>query len=130
MRDSQALLEAFDRLREPPGPTVQADAWSGLREHLARMRQEGAGADDDLADRLVPVREQWERAAERLASWTIRGEGFDALESGLMQVYRKARRATAPPPTTAAASTCTNGGNASSTTGTTPTCCAKSARGC
>lgn len=93
VRDSQALLDAFDRLREQPGPTVQADALSDLRAHLAHMQQEVAGVPDELADRLVPVREQWERAAERLASWTICGQGFDALESGLMQVYRKARRA-------------------------------------
>jgi len=93
LRDAQVLVETLDGLREPLGPELPEDAWSGFRERLtadaaALAETEGrAGPYGNVVLALAGVR-------ERAELWPLPHDGGpEHLANGLEQVYRKARRA-------------------------------------
>ncbi len=92
VRDSQALVEAFDRLAEVPAD-VRPSSVASVRDYLTRLREEVAGEEEELSRRLEPVRQSLQQSLLRVSNWTLRDGGFDAVEGGLMQNYRRARKA-------------------------------------
>ena len=92
VRDSQALIEAWDRLAEASADVSSASV-ALVREYLTHLREKVTGEDEDLNRRLEPVRESLQQSLARVSTWTLRDGGFDAVEGGLMQNYRRARKA-------------------------------------
>ncbi len=93
VRDSQALVEAYDRLLEHVRLDMDLKLLPPVRARLTQMPHEMVGDADALTKRLVPVIEQLEQAALRVEAWVVEAEGFDALEDGLIKTYGRARRA-------------------------------------
>lgn len=91
-RDAKVLLDTFDLL-------VADESGQADRERLASLRQRLSNdladlmRDEDSENRLEQARVLLEMAGERIGGWTLAGEGWEALGSGLGKVLRQARSA-------------------------------------
>lgn len=87
-RDTEALVEALDRLVEAPGvdPALGAE----LRSRLIEARDQ-ARARSAIGVDLAAVDEALVEVRRRVKSWPLKGRGFGALEKGLESTYRDAR---------------------------------------
>ena len=92
IRDSQAVIEAYDVLADRYADLGDNSAFSSIRCRLARHRRE-AREDGDLEDKLSEFRITMIDSRRRAENWTIEGEGFDALAGGLAKTYKRARKA-------------------------------------
>jgi len=96
LRDTEALIEAYDALVARYGEEVDRRAFAPVRRRLTLRQQEAAdGADVERA--LAAVRDDMAAARERAAGWRLDEveNGFDALAGGLAKTYRRARKAMA-----------------------------------
>lgn len=90
LRDATAAIETFDVLATsfddaavPEMVTVR----SALERRRARIHTE-----QDAARQLARSAGALEQVRARIPGWTLDGEGFDALEGGLVRTYGRARR--------------------------------------
>lgn len=86
LRESDALLEALDKLESP----VPAEILERVEDQLARQRARVVGSASQLSSAVDGVLPVLDRA--RVASWPLEREDFGALEPGLRGAYRAARR--------------------------------------
>ncbi len=86
LRDAAAMLETFDQLI---ADDINPSRFTPIREELVRKRDEAARANVDEA--LGRFGEAMERAQLRAQTWTIEGEGFEALGGGLGRTYARAQ---------------------------------------
>lgn len=91
-RDAQAVLETWDKLlrRFPEiGSWVDTAAVGArLKRRLDRLgdAQAGAGAAQRAILEALPA------ASERVARWSLQGEGFEVIKNGVARTYRQGRR--------------------------------------
>ena len=92
-RDSQALIEAVDRLsahfgsHESPLPDL-----SVIRDYLVHSRDHTNGGDQTLLPQLDAITEQLQEATHRIDKWSFTNQGFDCFRGGLVSNYRDAQR--------------------------------------
>lgn len=93
LRDLQAQLEALDRLE---GAQPQADgdrSFHHLKNFLVTSRDEAVQDQSRLDEAIDRVKRNVKRLYRRVAQWQIPDDGFDAIRDGLMETYRRARKA-------------------------------------
>lgn len=91
-RDSQTLIDTYDKLMEVFADQVNRAAFGSIRRRLT-LRQ-NALLDDaaGLSRRLDEVRDRLASAGERVADWSIDQRGFGAIEGGLKKTYARANK--------------------------------------
>jgi CHAD domain-containing protein len=91
VRDTQALLEALDRL--VAGAANSPPNLSLIREHLVQERDSAGGGEAQLVEHLEAIVAPLEAAAARALTWQVPDQGFDTFAAGLSKTYHRARRA-------------------------------------
>jgi CHAD domain-containing protein len=91
-RDAKVLIETLDTVKQAAADELRSDASAGLR---AQLESEHEAALEPLraGDAPEAVQADLERSRARVAAWTFKTGGFDALEPGLRRMYRRGRRA-------------------------------------
>ncbi len=93
LRDSQAKIEALDRLRERSATEANTQDFLRIREYLV-AHQAASVADEPLTSkRIQPIVRTLRRVAREARDWEIPDRGFNSLRVGLETTYRDARRA-------------------------------------
>jgi len=93
LRDTQALIEAYDALMDRHGEEIDRRATGVIRRCLT-LQQKHALADDSALERnLAAFRKQMIAARKRAAGWRVERDGFAAIAPGLEKTYARARRA-------------------------------------
>ncbi|QDT17940.1 CHAD domain-containing protein [Alienimonas californiensis] len=102
LRDATAVIETHDRLMDRYEDFVQRRAFGPVRAALTRHRKELEAIEPDGLDAGPPVSERLAAAGadlrtvrDRVDSWTLKEEGFDALAGGFAKTYKRARRSMA-----------------------------------
>lgn len=84
VREAQASLETLDRLGTPGDAT--------LRRELEVRFEARHGMQLHDTDALPVLVENLAEAGERVAGWSLAGEGFEVIEPGLRATYRRGRK--------------------------------------
>jgi CHAD domain-containing protein len=92
LRDAEALLETYERLRTRFGDEVDWRKLVGVRRTLVARRKQLA-EDGTLPRRIDAFGEQLRAVRKRLPSWPLADLGFDDLAPGLKRSYRRGRDA-------------------------------------
>jgi CHAD domain-containing protein len=92
VRDSQSMLECLDTLSTHYRTHVDAKMFKTIVTVLERRRERIAGDGSRLETKLERFRSDMLAALERLQSWGIDSEGFEAVEGGLRKTYRRAKK--------------------------------------
>jgi len=95
LRDTQALIEAYDALMARHSDEVDRQATGAIRRRLTLQRKQAAESAAALESTLAAVRKEMTAARKRAGRWRLEGDGFAALEGGLKLSYRRARVAMA-----------------------------------
>lgn len=88
LRDRRAQLETLEKLNEGRLTDEEAAALVAARHALCTEPADAADYDASLA----AAAEALEEGRARVAAWKIPLGGFDAIEDGLEETYRRARR--------------------------------------
>jgi hypothetical protein len=91
VRDVGTLEDVVERLRQATREPAQRDALMVLGGRLAERRYRDS-ATRRSGEALGDLRAEVERLHTDAADWTVSGDGFEALASGLTRVHRRARR--------------------------------------
>lgn len=93
IRDAQAMLEAFDKLKAHQAEQMPDTDLDTFHRHLIEQVEQALQADINLPLRLKALQADFEAAQERVSSWPLRHSGFKLLQTGLQDIYRRGRRA-------------------------------------
>jgi len=93
IRDAQAMLEAFDKLKAHQAERMPDTDLDAFHRHLMEQGEQALKADINLPLRLKALQADFEAAQERVSSWPLRHAGFKLLQTGLQDIYRRGRRA-------------------------------------
>ncbi len=92
VRDAEAMIETFDRLRQRFPDELAGRPSLAIRELLkarrARIAQEGVCLEKVVEEVVADLRS----ARKRVSAWPLEEDGLDALASGLAKTYRRGRR--------------------------------------
>jgi CHAD domain-containing protein len=92
IRDAHVTLETFEQLLAHFAPTLDEAAFEPLRAALERRRELG-DTQHALAERLDRFKGRMAEGRDRLSTWRISDDGFDALAEGFALTYRRGRKA-------------------------------------
>lgn len=93
LRDATVLIETYDRLVDSCDGDIERTAFAPVRRRLT-FRQKALDRDATSADRkLGDVRDLLLAARARVAQWKLAASDFAALQDGLGDTYRSARKA-------------------------------------
>jgi len=95
LRDTQALIEAYDALMDRHGEEIDRRATGAIRRRLTLQQKEALTVDSALERKLAAFRKQMVAARKRAAGWRVEGDGFAAIAPGLEKTYARARLAMA-----------------------------------
>jgi CHAD domain-containing protein len=88
VRDTTAMIEAFDKLTTRYAHQLAPDAFSKLRKPFIKShREQRAKRHKAMRD----VARMLESARSRVTDWRIDGEDFSALRPGLKRTYKRGR---------------------------------------
>jgi hypothetical protein len=93
IRDANAHLEALERLIAHSVQQTTLGDVHQVHGQLLGTRQQIAGGEAELTERLAALVEPLEQALDRASGWTIANDGFEALAAGLKLTYQRARGA-------------------------------------
>jgi len=88
IRDAQAMIEAWDRLREGG----DAPGFDAVREFLVNRRDEIARQQVAPAETLSSLKTDILTSLDRAASWKLKAGGFEAVSGGFLKTYRRGRK--------------------------------------
>ncbi len=88
VRDTTAIIEAFDKLTKHYADQLAPDALSELRKPFLRTQKRQQG---NKSKALADVARMLKSARQRVNNWAIEDDGFVVLRSGFKRVYRKGR---------------------------------------
>jgi CHAD domain-containing protein len=93
VRDAEALLETFDKLRRTFAEQLRPHALRAIRKGLVQRRQTIADEQVDVDKRVESIVAALGEAKQRVRSWPLFLQTHAALDTGLQQTYRRGRRA-------------------------------------
>ncbi|MBN1362289.1 MAG: CHAD domain-containing protein [Sedimentisphaerales bacterium] len=93
VRDAEVLVETYDKLTDASAGNAEWQQFGAVRAALVRRRDELTGQKQELAEGLKAFSETMTEARQRVTSWHLSAEGFDAVASGFARTYRRGRRA-------------------------------------
>ena len=93
-RDAAAMIETFSDLKRRYGRGIVASRFSSVRTALAKQKKQ-AVVTKDVRALLMETGSALRQIGESAAAWPLRNDGFEAIEPGLRQTYRRGRKALA-----------------------------------
>lgn len=94
LRDTEALIETYDKLVEAYAGRIDRAALGSVRHRLT-LRKKAAARREDIGDRLAAFRDEMAAARGRVDGWRLEADGFDAVAGGLGRTYKRGRKAMA-----------------------------------
>lgn len=91
LRDTEAMIETFDDLMDVFGDVVDRERLASVREELERRRVFVAEHEFDLDARLEEFEQTIREARDRVESWDLDDDGWDAIAGGLRKTYQRGR---------------------------------------
>lgn len=88
VRDTTAIIEAFDKLTKHYADQLAPKAFSELRKPFLRTQKRQQG---NKSKALADVARMLKSARQRVNDWPVEDDGFAVLRSGFKRVYRKGR---------------------------------------
>ena len=95
MRDTEALIEAYDKLMDRFEGQVERRAFASVRRALTMRQQQILDEEVDLEERIAAFEAEMQDALDHLESWKFKAGGFKAVAGGLEKTYRRGRKAMA-----------------------------------
>jgi CHAD domain-containing protein len=93
-RDASAIIEILDDLKQKSRDELNAGTFDRIgRELLARKEQ--AEKQGDIQKVLADIAASLRAASKRVEAWPLQTDGFPAIAPGLLQTFRRGRRALA-----------------------------------
>jgi CHAD domain-containing protein len=93
LRDAKVLVETFDAAARVAGNRIDRRHFALLRRKLVQHCRERAENPTAQDERLATVRDWLSDSRERIDSWTLEMDGFEAVEPGLLKTYASGRKA-------------------------------------
>jgi len=93
LRDADSLLEAFASLTADGVDDAAGNRLAPVGEALARRRDRIAASGANPVTLRETVAEEMRRARPRVETWSLRREGWPAIEAGVRREVRRARGA-------------------------------------
>jgi CHAD domain-containing protein len=92
VRDAWVLVEALDDLVTPADEHLSPDAVAGFRAALAGEHRElQTGLEEDGAPQQAAA--AYEQVLARVPRWPLKDHGWDSLDAGMEEVFRRGRHA-------------------------------------
>ena len=92
VRDAEAMIETFDRLKDRFKQPLGTEAFSAVRDNLIQRRQTIADEQEDLELRVREVVAGLQEARDRVALWPLSKDSFEAIGAGLEKIYADGRK--------------------------------------
>lgn len=92
IRDAEAVIEVFDDLAQRYRGDLQKNVWAAIRRGLESGKREiekQAGIDSVVRQAAITLR----RVGRDVKSWPLQHDGFQAIESGLADTYKRGHKA-------------------------------------
>jgi CHAD domain-containing protein len=93
-RDAAAMIETFRDLKRRYARGIAASRFSSVGAVLARLKKQ-AVVTKDVRALLLETESALRQIGENAAAWPLKTNGFEAIEPGLKQTYKRGRRALA-----------------------------------
>jgi CHAD domain-containing protein len=87
-RDGAVMVETVEGLSQQFAGRLSPEAFAGVRDALAERHRAALDAVDE-GDAMAAVADALRAGRERVETWPIFEEGFDALAGGLRRVYKR-----------------------------------------
>jgi CHAD domain-containing protein len=91
VRDAEAMVETFDKLNQRLKQRIGMEAFPVIRDNLIRRRQIIADEEEDLERSVSEVVNGLQAARNRVASWPLSEDSFEAIGPGLERIYAQGR---------------------------------------
>ena len=88
VRDTTAMIAAFDTMTEHYADQLAPDDFAALRTPFIRIRRK---QQSDQNEALADVARMLKSARPRVTDWPVDDDGFSALRQGLTRSYKKGR---------------------------------------
>ena len=93
LRDAEILVETYDKIVGNKDKDAGNQRFGNIRKHLVAHRDQIARQNHKTETKLREFYQSIRQARQRVNSWHLKKECFDAVESGLAKTYRRGRRA-------------------------------------
>jgi CHAD domain-containing protein len=93
VRDSEAVIQAVDKLYADCTDQREIDLLRALRRVLVARRQQTTAGEQGLAAQMADVVDALREANEQLGRWPLSTPGFDLIGPGIQRTYAKSRKA-------------------------------------
>jgi CHAD domain-containing protein len=94
LRDATSVIESAEALGDRYGDDLPVGSLERLRQDLG-SRRDRVAERRALRKRMAVAREAMEAAGDRIPSWELDADRFDAVAGGIARTYRRARAAMA-----------------------------------
>jgi hypothetical protein len=92
VRDAEAIIETYDGLLDKFSNQIDRNTFAPMRRALDIRRREILEEGGDLRRKLQKFRGRMTKAIRRVGDWKLKLEEFSAVEAGLVETYRRARK--------------------------------------
>ncbi|MEX0818045.1 MAG: CHAD domain-containing protein [Pirellulaceae bacterium] len=92
VRDAQSIIDCYDDLIEHFENQIDRHTFASIRDELESRHQKIADDKIGLEKKLDEFLAKMREARQRVDQWKIDDDGFGAVEGGLINTYRRARK--------------------------------------
>jgi len=92
VRDSQSMVETYDKLVKQVEDQVDQSWLSSIREELVARAKKVADDVVGIDERLEEFLQRMRQGRERVAEWSVREDGFEGVRGGLKKTYKRGRK--------------------------------------
>ncbi len=93
IRDTEAMIEAFDDLVEHYADQIDPGAYDSVRAELQRRQDGAVDADAALEKLLEAFRAKMVEGRDRVSTWSLDADGFPAVAGGIKKTYKRGLKA-------------------------------------
>lgn len=93
VRDAEAMIETVDQLCDEQREQTNVEGFAPLRAALVARREELAGQQGELEERVASVLHELETAQQAITDWPALADEFATLAGGLKRSYKRGRNA-------------------------------------
>jgi CHAD domain-containing protein len=93
-RDAAAMIETFHDLKRRYAGDIGANQLASVGTALEKKKKQTAGTGD-IRSLLAEAESALREIGERATTWPLKTDGFEAIEPGLKETYRRGRKALA-----------------------------------
>ncbi len=92
LRDAAVRLETLDKIIVFSGKKVPRSRFGPIRHWLLEERESAYRLAEEYGDAVEEVREELQRARDRVATWPLEGRDWTLVAAGMRRIYARGRR--------------------------------------